>query len=79
MTSVNKNSVISKNKTKSNTLNKTKIGNIKFILANTGVIRTKALLTVSIVELLGSAFGRIENILIKIVSIKSNILVIRYR
>jgi len=59
--------------TKSKILNKTNIGKIKSILAKVGFITLKALLTVAITELVGSASGNNPNILIKIVSIKLSI------
>jgi len=73
-----RNSVISTNNTSNKILNNANIGNIKSIFANAGAIVAKALFTVVNTALSGLASGKSENTLTKIVSIKSNILFIRY-
>ena len=72
-------SVISTNNTSKRTLNKANIGNIRSIFPKVGAMVAKALFTVVNTALSGLASGSSENTLTRIVSIKSNILVIRYR
>jgi len=59
-------------------LNSANIGNMRSIFPNVGAMVAKALLTAVITELSVFASGKSENTLTRIVSMKSNILVIRY-